>query len=473
MPWLLQIGLGNALLAAVPALAALAAARWGRRPALAHALWLVALLKLLTPPLVDLRLPWLRGERSQISDLRSQISDFKSEIPETPQRVEVGNPSYDADRGNPKSAIRNLQSEIPARLPRPAAPPRQPFPWPMLLGFAWAGGSAICLGIIALRIVRFHGQIRFARPAGAALVARARQLAQQLGLRRCPPIFLIDSAVSPMLWPVGRARLLLPAQLWQGLSEKQQTALLVHELAHLRRCDHWVRFLELLATVLYWWHPLVGWGRRRCARLKNSAATHGSSGHCRAVRDYATALAETVDFLSDGRHLPVAASGVGYLGDLMHRVRMIMSKQAPRRMTMVGRLAVLAVALGGLPLMPKLVSAEGERERPAQPADNTDRRDDTAREERKRPRGDEPAEKPAEERRPDRRAAEANEPVRGERGARESRRAATSPRRRRQRAASVRPGNRARAMRPSRMAAIAAPALSPGFSPAWTAWTWC
>ena len=32
--------------------------------------------------------------------------------------------------------------------------------------------------------------------------------------------------------------------------------------AHLKRRDHWVRWLELIVGGLYWWHPVVWWGRR-------------------------------------------------------------------------------------------------------------------------------------------------------------------------------------------------------------------
>ena len=40
------------------------------------------------------------------------------------------------------------------------------------------------------------------------------------------------------------------------------TLLLLHELAHLKRRDHWVRWLELVVAGLYWWHPVVWWARR-------------------------------------------------------------------------------------------------------------------------------------------------------------------------------------------------------------------
>ena len=52
MDSLLTVLLSNAVAAVVLALVALAAGRVLRRPALTHGLWLLVLLKLLTPPLV-------------------------------------------------------------------------------------------------------------------------------------------------------------------------------------------------------------------------------------------------------------------------------------------------------------------------------------------------------------------------------------------------------------------------------------
>src|SRR4051794_17095479 len=59
MDTLLHLGLSNAVMAAVLALVAGAAAFvLRRRPALLHAVWLLVLIKLVTPPLVRLPAPW-------------------------------------------------------------------------------------------------------------------------------------------------------------------------------------------------------------------------------------------------------------------------------------------------------------------------------------------------------------------------------------------------------------------------------
>src|SRR5262245_53273557 len=59
MSTLVSAGLGNAIGAAVLAALALLAGRYCRRPALVHSLWLLVLIKLITPPLVRPPVAWL------------------------------------------------------------------------------------------------------------------------------------------------------------------------------------------------------------------------------------------------------------------------------------------------------------------------------------------------------------------------------------------------------------------------------
>jgi hypothetical protein len=58
MEALVHVGLTNAALAVLLALMAAGAGCICRRPALIHALWLLVLLKLLTPPILPIDIPW-------------------------------------------------------------------------------------------------------------------------------------------------------------------------------------------------------------------------------------------------------------------------------------------------------------------------------------------------------------------------------------------------------------------------------
>jgi beta-lactamase regulating signal transducer with metallopeptidase domain len=112
---------------------------------------------------------------------------------------------------------------------------------------------------------------------------------------------LVPGKLSPMLWTLGGSpRLILPADLLAGLTAEQRATLLVHELAHLHRRDHYVRWLELVTMALYWWHPVVWWARyelREAEELCCDAwVVWALPG---AGRTYAEALLECLDFLSD------------------------------------------------------------------------------------------------------------------------------------------------------------------------------
>jgi beta-lactamase regulating signal transducer with metallopeptidase domain len=206
-----------------------------------------------------------------------------------------------------------------------------------------------------LRVRRFHRLLRFAEPAPAWLRDEVVELASRLGSDRPPSVWLVPGRLSPMLWAMsGTPRLLLPAELLATLTAEQRATLLLHELAHYRRGDHWVRLLEMLTTGLYWWNPVVWWARAELREAEEQCCdawvVWALPG---AGRTYATALLECLDFLSDSRSpLPVGASGIGRLADLKRRLTMILSGKTPRRLTWAGCLAVLGLGLFFLPMWP-------------------------------------------------------------------------------------------------------------------------
>src|SRR5262249_2352542 len=130
----------------------------------------------------------------------------------------------------------------------------------------WVGGALVTFGVAAVRIARFRRILNLTEPAPASLRWQVETLAGKVGLAQVPTIGVVPGGVSPLVWALGRRRRLgLPGKLWGRLDERQRTTLLVHELAHLKRRDHWVRGLELLATGFYWWLPVV-WIARQALR---------------------------------------------------------------------------------------------------------------------------------------------------------------------------------------------------------------
>jgi beta-lactamase regulating signal transducer with metallopeptidase domain len=338
---LLLVGVSNAVVAGALAVVAGAAGRLCRRPALAHSLWLLVLLKLVTPPLVHLSLP--------------VVGAPPAETPAEENISVVGPDDAVADQA-PSGEM--LATDPGQELTAPATERRggvSALPWASLALAAWVTGTVLWLALAAWRAVRFHRLLRFARPAPDWLGDEAAGLARRLGRRRCPGVWLVPGQVSPMLWPVrGVVRLFLPEDLLDRLTEEQRQALLVHELAHLRRRDHWVRLLEAVTGALYWWHPAVWWARRELREAEEQCcdawvvwALPGRK------RDYALALVETVDFLSESRAaLPALASGLGHVDQLRRRVTMIMKGATPRGLSWGSGLVVVALGMVLLPVLP-------------------------------------------------------------------------------------------------------------------------
>jgi len=400
---LVECGLANAVIAAALALVALLAGRFSRRPALVHALWALVLVKLLTPPIIPLPvlapLPEPRAEQAapaeeptpstpmprvelavarpqpepelpppmppgmKIEELIPELMKIaRGEAPMRPLLMpplpEAQPPAAITREAPPTQAAPTLApAVVPKPAPRPApAPPKGPR-WQdvaAFLGTVWLAGAALCLLTALWRVLCFQRLLRHARPAPEGLQRQARELAAQLGLARCPAVLLLPGPVPPLLWAVaGRARLFFPANLLPRLDEAGRAALLAHELAHLARRDHWVRWLELLAGCVYWWYPVVWLARGRLQAAEEECCdawvVAALPGHGPA---YAGALLETVEFLSRRPvPLPPAASGFGRVHQLKRRLTMIVQGSTPRHLSLAGKLLVLALAVA-LPLTP-------------------------------------------------------------------------------------------------------------------------
>jgi beta-lactamase regulating signal transducer with metallopeptidase domain len=154
-----------------------------------------------------------------------------------------------------------------------------------------------------------------------------------MGLAQSLRVLLVSGVVSPMLWSWGgRPLILFPLVLAARLDWPSRETLLLHELAHYARGDHWVRLLELVTFVLYWWHPVVWLARRELHAAEEDccdAWVVAQAPDCRPV--YARALLQTIDFLSEARPaLPPVASGLGYFRELKQRLTRIVTGPATR-----------------------------------------------------------------------------------------------------------------------------------------------
>jgi beta-lactamase regulating signal transducer with metallopeptidase domain len=379
METLLRIGLSNAVVALLMALVVVTVACVWRRPAVLHALWLLVLVKLVTPPLMWVRVPWPviadpaqvavspMPEPSPVEPPLEENAVFvsDSEAMRETSSVEISVESTaSGGRKPPDSSSSPRLDDKSGGLRPPFAKEIETLPipgWIAATCAVWLAGALAWYVLALFRLRRFRRMLRHAAPAPESLRQRTQRLAEKLRLRRCPGVWLVPGRVAPMLWAAGgRPRILFPADLLKQVGVEQQNALLVHELAHLRRRDHWVRWLEFTAAGLYWWNPVLWFARRELREAEEQCCDAWvTSTLPGAGKTYATALLETLDFLSDAPPAtPLLASGVGRVVDLKRRLTMIMRGTTPRTLGWRGAMAVVGLGALLLPLLPAWVQAQ-------------------------------------------------------------------------------------------------------------------
>jgi beta-lactamase regulating signal transducer with metallopeptidase domain len=304
---LLNWVLSNVLLALVLALAASFVQRRYQRPALAHFLWVLVLVKLVTPPLVSVPLGRLPG----------------------PVACTLGACGCD-HHSRTQGFVRGT------------------LPWVLLV--AWIAGAGATAWTAWRRWTWFRRLTAHARLASPRWQSLAARLASELAIRRPPEILTVPGRLPPMIVPGRtRSRVLLPTALVRRLRGRQKVALLTHELVHVKRGDHWVRMLELTIHVVYWWLPIVrpiGRQLRACEEACCDAAVVARLPEAR--RDYAALLLDALDLASALPGHPAAqATAMSAAQDLEQRLRAILDAGRPtRRAWPAGTLAVgLACAL--------------------------------------------------------------------------------------------------------------------------------
>ena len=170
-----------------------------------------------------------------------------------------------------------------------------------------------------------------------------------------------------MLWPHrGGPRLLLPAGLLPDLHGDELDTLLAHELAHVRRRDHWVRLVEIAATALFWWYPVTWWARRALRRAEERCCDEWVLRLLpRSAEAYANGLLKSLTFVAHRTGaLPSLASGAGPVEDIEARLKEILMTRPAPRLAAPLRLTLAAAAALGLAVFPTHAQSSATKDEP-------------------------------------------------------------------------------------------------------------
>ncbi|QDU51276.1 M56 family metallopeptidase [Gimesia panareensis] len=386
MDLLWKLLLSNAAIAGCLFVMVLLVRRWAQNPAVLHLLLLLVLIKLITPavwyPQVDvltakMESPAAQSEPAFSQGIESESNSHRRSSAES--GLTVLNSLKEGLNNRETAAPKTTKTDLTSSSTTGSAPPGEVTTQPawserLISYFAgqkwsfasfafliWGVGTVVCFLTGTVRILRFQKLLKHVQPASAELQQRACKLGERIGLKSIPQVELIPGAISPLLWAFcSRARIILPESLLRELNEDEIETLLLHELAHYRRGDHWVRMLELVTTGLYWWYPIVWWVRREI-RLAEEACCDAwvIQTEPDKRRAYAEVLVKATGFVSHAQRIP-AATGMGSQRILEQRLTSIMRDSLKHQISRRGKFLLALVALMLLSLAPLPGTSQAE-----------------------------------------------------------------------------------------------------------------
>ncbi|MBM80945.1 MAG: hypothetical protein CMJ78_10165 [Planctomycetaceae bacterium] len=294
---MLEFVLINSVLATLLFAIALLASRLFRDPRVQHALWVLVLVKLLTPPLLTLQASLIAGAT--------------------------------------------------------LLPTQDSLTWCVTI----AVGATVWFAWTIRSVVRFYLDVVKNGSEDQRLEAATERAAASLGIEHPPSAISTEAHVSPLLWSAGcHCVVLVPRKLIERVEDTQLMLLVAHELAHYRRRDHWVRQLEFFAVGLFWWLPTTWWARRQIESAEERSCDQlVLQIFPEHPRCYADSLLKTLEFLSGEDPQPAVCSQFCRPDSWRRRFDAIF-QEPPRRHRPVAFTALIIASVALLSIGPSLQS---------------------------------------------------------------------------------------------------------------------
>jgi uncharacterized protein (TIGR03435 family) len=156
----------------------------------------------------------------------------------------------------PDAAVTVLEAVTPAgAMALPGGTRPRPITFASVALVLWAAGTGLVLlwvlnGIIATARLRRTGT-----QATAGWTVDAREIAAAMGAGRVTFLQSVNSSM-PFVCGIIRPLVVMPVEASTWTSDRLR-AVLLHELAHVRRHDCLTQLLARVACAIYWFHPLV------------------------------------------------------------------------------------------------------------------------------------------------------------------------------------------------------------------------
>lgn len=262
------------------------------RPHLAHALWVLVLLKCVVPPVLSsptspfsllsngLELSTFVENDEEYSEHETLLEASKSNdltkadfLGGSPLVVDAKLVPLDSKKviaSDLKDTTRDLSlsnsvlsSNIAGAVKRD-----RPYAWRnSIVLWIWGVGAAASLFIAQIRWLVFRNWMSRSEIVESPKAQKVfRDLVSQLNLSQKVQLKVLRFPVGPAVVGVFRPVILIPETMFEGVPVSRLRPVIAHELIHVRRGDLWWSMLQTLSKSILWFNPLVWWASSMVTR---------------------------------------------------------------------------------------------------------------------------------------------------------------------------------------------------------------
>ena len=131
-----------------------------------------------------------------------------------------------------------------------------------------------------------------------------------MGLRQNIQLF-VSADLGPLLcWVKGQNYVIVPKAFWETSSPQQRSAILLHELAHVKRFDVWWLLIARVLTLPQWFNPFAWYALRQLSESVEMACDDEALKRSEHGRfEYAKSLVSLVEFSQSDVSFGLSATG--------------------------------------------------------------------------------------------------------------------------------------------------------------------
>jgi beta-lactamase regulating signal transducer with metallopeptidase domain len=242
-----------------------------------------------------------------------------------------------------------------------------PEKWALLAFLFWGLGTFVAMGRLAAGFWRLRGLRRSCTPIVAANLDPAVQ--KTLDTVRANSITVVTSERVRVPAAIGfwKPTIVLPGWALQELVPEDLNVILLHEFAHLRRCDDWTNLIQKIVRAIFFFHPAVWWIENRLSIEREMACDDAVLAETANPHGYATCLVSLLEkslaHRSPNARWSMAQAAVhrareaaARLAQILDRNRPVATRVGKPALSMIGAFSVLCLAL--LPHAPEFVAVD-------------------------------------------------------------------------------------------------------------------